>query len=70
MSFSTEPKPGSVKTTIRKLNATGIVYALQDGEKHVSVYPIGATLLDWYNAGPTSDWSIAVQSVCIEWDGN
>ena len=31
-------------TTIEALNATGIVYAVQDGVSHVSVYPIGGTL--------------------------
>lgn len=31
LSFSTEPKPGAVATTIEALNATGVVYAVQDG---------------------------------------
>lgn len=70
LSFSTIPKAGSVQTTIEELNSTGVVYAVQDGATHVSVYPIGTTLTGWHDAGPNSPWSKAVQSACIEWDVN
>ena len=69
LSFSTTPRPGSAVTTIEALNATGVVYAIQDGANHVSVFPIGGTLEDWYNAGPSSHWTTAVESVVISWDG-
>ena len=65
LSFSTRPKPGAAMTTIEALNATGIVYAVYDGGTHVSVHPIGGTLIDWYNAGPLSMWTAAVKSVII-----
>ena len=26
-------------------------YAIQNGPTHVSIYPIGGTMEDWYNAG-------------------
>ena len=52
-------------TTIEALNATGIVYAVYDGGTHVSVHPIGGTMIDWYNAGPLSLWTAAVKSVII-----
>lgn len=70
LSFSTIPKPGSAMTTIGALNATGIVFAVPDSLNHVSVYPVGGTLADWYAAGPNSPWSLAVESVCVKWDGN
>ena len=69
LSFSTEPRPGAAKTTIEALNATGVVYAVQDGINHVSVHPIGGTLEDWHNAGSGSVWTRAVKSVVIKWDG-
>ena len=69
LSFSTVPAPGCSMTTIEALNATGIVYAVRDGATHVSVYPVGGTMSDWVNAGPTSIWTQAVKSVTIRWDG-
>jgi RHS repeat-associated protein len=69
LSFSTIPKPGAAMTTIEALNATGVVYAVRDGTNHVSVYPVGGTLLDWYNAGSLSVWTVAVKSVVVKWDG-
>lgn len=68
LSFSTIPKPGSAVTTIGALNATGVVYAVPDGISHVSVYPVGGTIASWHAAGPNSPWSLAVQSVCANWD--
>ena len=52
------------------LNATGVVYAVQDGPTHVSVRPVGATMEDWINAGSGSIWTQAVKSVIIKWDGD
>ncbi len=69
LSFSTEPRPGAAKTTIEALNATGVVFAVQDGPGHVSVHPIGGTLEDWHNAGSSSIWTTAVKSVVVKWDG-
>jgi RHS repeat-associated protein len=64
LSFSTEYKVGSAATTIGRLNMTGVVLAIIDGPSHVSVYPIGGTLEDWYEAGPDSEWSKAVKAAC------
>jgi len=57
-------------TTIGALNSTGAVFAVQDGLTHVSVFPVGGTMTSWHIAGSTSMWSLAVQSVCVKWDGN
>ena len=54
---------------IEALNATGLVYAVQDGPTHVSVKPIGGSVEDWIIAGPTSVWTKAVKAVVIKWDG-
>ena len=69
LSFSTIPKPGATMTTIKVVNATGILYAKQDGLTHVSVYPVGGTTKDWYNAGSNSIWTQTLKSVVIKWDG-
>ena len=69
LSFSTVPMPGAAVTTIEALNATGVVYAVQDSPTHVSVRPVGATMEDWINAGSGSIWTQAVKSVVIKWDG-
>ena len=69
LSFSTIPKPGAARTTIDELNATGLVYAVQDKPNHVGVWPIGGTMQDWVNAGSTSKWTQAVKSVVIKWKG-
>ena len=69
LSFSTIPKPGAARTTIEALNATGVVFAVQDEPGHVSVFPIGGTLEDWHNAGSSSIWTTAVKSAVIKWDG-
>lgn len=55
--------PGATATTIEALNATSVVYAIQDGATHVSVKPVGATMEDWINAGSGSIWTQAVKSV-------
>ncbi|MFR8011648.1 MAG: hypothetical protein ACLU8W_07820 [Clostridia bacterium] len=69
LSFSTVPKPGAAVTTIEALNATGIVYAVQDKPTHVSVRPVDGTMDDWISAGSSSVWTQAVKSVVIKWDG-
>ena len=69
LSFSTVPMPGAAMTTIEALNATGVVYAVQDGPTHVSVRPVGAPMEAWINAGSGSIWTQAVKSVVIKWDG-
>ena len=69
LSFSTVPMPGAAMTTIEALNATGVVYAVQDGPTHVSVRPVGAPMEAWINAGSSSIWTQAVKSVVIKWDG-
>ena len=72
LSFSTTPGQVCVETTIEAINATGIVYAVQDGLTHVSVYPVGHTVEEWQNAGPDSIWTHAVKSVVtkVKWDGD
>ncbi len=44
LSFSTVPKPNSWRTTLGRINSTGIVSAVPDGLNHVSVYPVGGAL--------------------------
>ena len=56
-------------TTIEALNATGIVYAVQDGPTHVSVRPVGATMDDWISEGTNSIWTQTVKSVVVKWGG-
>ena len=73
LSFSTLPptdvKKGAAVTTIDAINATGVLYAVRDGNFHVSVYPVGATIADWYFAGPDSIWTKTLESVVVKWDG-
>ena len=56
-------------TTIEEINATGVIYAVIDKGGHVSVFPVGATLEDWHNAGSSSKWTIALKSVVTKWKG-
>ena len=69
LSFSTVPRYGAAATTIEAINATGVVYAVQDGTTHVSVRPVDATMEEWINEGSSSIWTQAVKSVVIRWDG-
>ena len=72
LSFSTiSPRPGreAAVTTINKLNATGVVFAEQDGPTHVTVLPRGATVETWTKMGSNSIWTRAVKSVVVKWDG-
>lgn len=63
LSFSTIPKKGAAQTTIEAVNSTGILQAIKDGATHVTVKPVGATVLDWYNAGSTSIWTRILKSI-------
>ena len=71
LSFSTIYQPNSFKTTIEKINATGVLLAIKDSSTHVSVYPIGGTIADWRNLGTSSIWTQALLKVCnkVKWDG-
>ena len=57
LSFSTKYAPGAAKTTIEAVNSTGILFAIQDGKRHVSIYPVNATLAEWHAAGVSSIWT-------------
>ena len=67
LSFSTIPKMGSIQgeTTLEALNATGVVVAIKDGKNHVSVKPIGGSLLEWQQAGESSIWTQAIWNTII-----
>ena len=67
LSFSTIPRPGAARTTIEAINATGLVYAVQDGPTHVSVRPVDGTMEEWIKEGSNSKWTQAVKSVVIRW---
>ena len=69
LSFSTTAKYPSAVTTIEELNATGKVFAIQDGPTHVSVFPIDGAMEDWVSIGSGSEWTRAVKSVVTKWDG-
>lgn len=69
LSFSKVPMPGAAMTTIEEINATGYLYAVQDGLIHVSVVPVGGTVFDWINAGSSSIWTKALKSVVVKWTG-
>ncbi len=67
LSFSTIPMQNAAVTTIEAINATGVVYAVQNGRNHVSVKPVDATVEDWINAGSNSIWTNAVKSFATKW---
>ena len=67
ISFSTKPKPNSAMTTIKAVNSTGVLYAVQDGVDHVTIYPIGGTAKEWHDAGPNSVWTKALKSVVVKY---
>ena len=74
LSFSTiPPRPGkkAAVTTLEALNATGLVTAHIDNpwSGHVRVDPVIGTLADWRAGGSTHPCTIAVQAVCVKWDG-
>ena len=60
LSFSMVPMPNSWQTTVGAVNSTGVLFAVVDGPSHVSVYPIGGTVLDWRKAGTASIWTQAL----------
>ncbi len=64
LSFSTVPKPNSWRTTLGRINSTGIVSAVPDGLNHVSVYSVGGTIGDWRRQGVASVWTQTLMSVC------
>ena len=66
LSFSTKARPGSAVTTIEEVNSTGKLYAVQDSPFHVSVYPVGGTVGQWYDAGVHSIWTQALESVVVK----
>ncbi len=68
LSFSIISKPNSLVTTIEQINATGVLYAIQDSKTHVSVYPIGGTMEDWIRQGKNSIWTGALIKVTKKWD--
>ncbi len=68
LSFSTIFKPNSLATTIEEINATGVLYAIQDSKTHVSVYPIGGTMEDWIKQGTNSIWTGELIQVTKKWD--
>lgn len=63
LSLSTRYRPGSAMTTIEQINSTGCLYAEQDGPSHVSVYPLGGTITEWYRAGVESIWTKALEAI-------
>lgn len=56
-------------TTIEEVNATSVLYAVQDGTSHMSVFPVGGTLEEWHNAGSSSIWTITLKSLVVKWTG-
>ena len=69
LSFSTVPKPGAAMTTIEEINATGVLYAVVDGETHVSVFPVNGTIEEWYDAGTSSLWTTTLKTLVTKYRG-
>ena len=69
LSFSTIPRPGAEKTTIETVNATGVLYALQDGPTHVSIRPVGASMNVWIQEESSSIWTMKLKEIVVKWDG-
>ena len=63
LSFSTVPRKGAAMTTIEAINASGGLSAVQDGPTHVSVSPVGASVMEWYEAGSGSIWTQLLQEL-------
>ena len=69
LSFTTrKPRyPGYYMTTIEAVNATGALIAVQDGQYHVSVTPVGNyTMEDWYFSGKHHPYTQILESICVE----
>lgn len=69
LSFSTIPRYRSVMTTVNTINATGVLVAVKDGANNYSIYPVGATIKQWRDAGSTSIWPQTLKSIVVKWDG-
>ena len=63
LSFSTRPRSGAAMTSIDEVNSTGVLFAVQDGATHVSVYPIGGSISEWRSAGVNSLWTQALTKI-------
>ena len=66
VSFSLKARPGSAVTTMKAIDGTGVLKAVRDGAYHVSVYPVGGTIKQWYEWGVNSIWTKALESVVIK----
>ena len=66
VSFSLKARPGSAVTTMKAIDGTGVLKAVRDGAYHVSVYPLGGTIKQWYEWGGNSIWTKALESVVIK----
>ena len=69
LSFSTVPRIGAAMTTMNTVNATGVLLAVRDGGTHVSIYPVGGTVLTWYSGGVNSIWTVVLASICSIYGG-
>ena len=69
LSFSDIPGYPSVMTTVNTINATGILVVVNDRPHHYSVYPIGASVKQWSEAGSMSLWTQTLKSIVVKWDG-
>ena len=67
LSFSTIPKPHSVMTTVNTIYT--YIYSIKDGASHYSIYPVGATVKQWYDAGSASIWTQTLKAIVVKWDG-
>jgi RHS repeat-associated protein len=67
LSFSTKPRDDSAMTTIGAVNATGILVAVHDKPRHVSVRPRFATLKMWWEIGVTSPFTLALKAIVVHY---
>ena len=56
-------------TTVNTINATGVLVAIKDGASHYSIYPVGATVKQWYDAGSASIWTQTLKAIVVKRDG-
>ena len=63
LSFSLDPIPNSVMTTVGAVIATGKLVAVNDYGRHVSIVPSNASMQDWITAGRNSEWTRALQRI-------
>ena len=71
LSFSTEPPKDGIAgaTTMGAVNATGILVAVRDKPKHVSVRPRFASIAIWRNLGATSPFTLALKAILVQYRG-